>query len=162
MQSEGVIEKYAIGGAVAAAFYLVEPDLTYDVDVFVVLSPPPGRLLVSLDQIHEWLISQGYQFDAKGDVLITDWPVQFLPPATPLVAEALDQAALRNFDGEDIRVFTLEHLAAIALQLGRSKDNSRLERLLKSQEFDSSRFSDIVERHQLADRWLQFKRQKLD
>ena len=34
MQADGVIERYAIGGAVGATFYL-EPAATVDVDVFV-------------------------------------------------------------------------------------------------------------------------------
>jgi hypothetical protein len=33
MQSDGVIERYAIGGAVGATFYL-EPIATLDVDIF--------------------------------------------------------------------------------------------------------------------------------
>lgn len=34
MQADGVIERYAIGGAVGAAFYL-EPVATLDVDIFI-------------------------------------------------------------------------------------------------------------------------------
>ena len=34
MQSDGVIDKYAIGEAVGATFYL-EPSATLDIDVFV-------------------------------------------------------------------------------------------------------------------------------
>lgn len=34
MQSDGVIGKYAIGGAVGATFYL-EPAATLDIDIFV-------------------------------------------------------------------------------------------------------------------------------
>ena len=34
MQADGVIEQYAIGGAVGATFYL-EPVATVDIDVFV-------------------------------------------------------------------------------------------------------------------------------
>jgi hypothetical protein len=36
MQADGVIGKYAIGGAVGATFYL-EPVATADVDIFVML-----------------------------------------------------------------------------------------------------------------------------
>jgi hypothetical protein len=36
MVADGVIEDYAIGGATAAFFY-IEPDTTYDVDIFCVL-----------------------------------------------------------------------------------------------------------------------------
>ncbi len=45
MQDDGVIEKYAVGGAVASSLYL-EPSLTADVDVFVMLKAPPGKRLV--------------------------------------------------------------------------------------------------------------------
>jgi hypothetical protein len=48
MQADGVIGKYAIGGAVGATFYL-EPAATLDVDIFVTLPtvqflPPNGSL----------------------------------------------------------------------------------------------------------------------
>jgi hypothetical protein len=41
MQADGVIGKYAIGGAVGALLYL-EPASTVDIDIFVVLPTPPG------------------------------------------------------------------------------------------------------------------------
>ena len=41
MQADGVIERYAIGGAVGATFYL-EPVATLDVDVFVEFHAKPG------------------------------------------------------------------------------------------------------------------------
>ena len=40
MQAAGVIGKYAIGGAVAATFY-IEPTSTYDIDVFIPLKTSP-------------------------------------------------------------------------------------------------------------------------
>ena len=57
MQADGVIAHYAIGGAVAATFYL-EPAATVDVDVFVLLSNPAGAL-VSLSPIYEYLKLRG-------------------------------------------------------------------------------------------------------
>jgi len=36
MQADGIIDRYAIGGAVGATFYL-EPAATFDIDIFVVL-----------------------------------------------------------------------------------------------------------------------------
>jgi hypothetical protein len=41
MQAQGVIGKYAIGGAVGATLYL-EPSATLDVDVFVILPQTSG------------------------------------------------------------------------------------------------------------------------
>lgn len=46
MQADGSIDRYAIGGAVGATFYL-EPIATLDVDVFVSFKPQPSQLLVS-------------------------------------------------------------------------------------------------------------------
>ena len=52
MQADGIIGKYAIGGAVGATMYL-EPAATLDVDIFVVLPSVPGSLLLSLAPIYE-------------------------------------------------------------------------------------------------------------
>jgi len=44
LERDGVIERYAIGGAMGATFY-VEPLLTFDLDVFVILPHGTGNLL---------------------------------------------------------------------------------------------------------------------
>ena len=47
MERDGVIGKYAIGGAVGATFYL-EPSATDDIDIFVALPTAPGTSLLTL------------------------------------------------------------------------------------------------------------------
>lgn len=90
MQADGVIERYAIGGAVGATFYL-EPVATLDVDIFVSFRPEPGRLLLSPQPIFDYLKTRGGTL--KGEfVVIAGWPVQFLRPTGPLVEEALRTA----------------------------------------------------------------------
>jgi len=59
MQADGVIGKYAIGGAVGATFYF-EPVATADVDIFVMMSMAPGSVLLSLKK--HGLISQWEKF----------------------------------------------------------------------------------------------------
>ena len=59
-------------------------------------------------------------------IVIGGWPVQFLPPTGPLVDEALGQAVETDVEGVRARVFSAEHLAAIALETGRAKDKARL------------------------------------
>jgi len=71
MQTQGIIGQYAIGGAVGAILHKIEPDTTYDVDVFVNLKPLPGQLLVSLHPILQHLESRGYQLNREGYVRIT-------------------------------------------------------------------------------------------
>jgi hypothetical protein len=158
LQAEGVIGQYAIGGAVGATFYL-EPADTNDVDVFVRLNPLPGHSLVSLDPIYRYLEARGYRLSAEGYPVISDWPVQFLPADDPLLREALDQSVERDLDGVPVRIFTAEHLAAVAFKLGRPKDRLRLIQFLEAHALEESRFSTILERHDLLDRWVRFKRQ---
>ena len=76
LEKEGVFSRYAIGGAMAATFY-VEPLLTFDLDVFVLLQPPESGLL-SLTPIYDALRSRGYAEEADC-VLMEGVPVQFLP-----------------------------------------------------------------------------------
>jgi hypothetical protein len=153
MQADGVIARYAIGGAVAANFYL-EPSDTADVDVFVVLNPTPGRVLVSLDSISSYLDTKGFQFSPEGLPVIFGWPVQFLPASKPLLREALEQSIERSIDGVLVRVFTAEHLAAIAFDLGRPKDKRRLDQFREEKALDPSKLSEILKRHGLLERWL--------
>ena len=162
MQADGVIDRYAIGGAVGAALYRVEVDTTDDIDVYVLLNPLPRQLLVSLDHVYKYLDAKGCRLNAEGYSIIAGWQVQFLPADKPLLKEALDQSIEKAVEEVPVRVFTLEHLAAIAFQLGRPKDKIRLARFLDSEDFKEPIFSKILERHGLLDRWLKFKKQILD
>jgi hypothetical protein len=90
MKADGVIDDYAIGGAVGATFHL-EPVSTLDVDIFVAFRPEPGSLLISPQPIFDYLAARGYPMEGEY-VMIGGWPVQFLPPTGPLVEEALVEA----------------------------------------------------------------------
>ena len=135
MRADGVIERYAVGGAVGATFYL-EPVATLDVDVFVSFKPEAGSV-------------------------ISGWPVQFLPPGGPLGEEALAQAVEKDVDGTSVRVFTAEHLAAVALQTGRAKDKARLLQFIEAGVLDSARFQAVLARHGLIAAWQRFEQQFL-
>jgi hypothetical protein len=76
--------------------------------------------------------------------------------------EALEDASETKVDGVDVRVFTAEHLAAIALDTGRGKDKARLLQFLEARALDMMRFEAIVARNGLAQRWRQFKKQFLN
>lgn len=64
-------------------------------------------------------------------------------------------------EGEPTRVFTAEHLAALALQTGRAKDKARLLQFVELGALDSNRFEAILKRHGLLEKWSQFERQFL-
>jgi hypothetical protein len=156
LAEDGIVERYAIGGAVGATFYL-EPVATLDVDIFVAFRPAAGRILLSLQPIFDYLTSRGGVLEGEY-VVIAGWPVQFLPPTGPLVEEALADAVTVQVEGTPARVFTAEHLAAVALQIGRPKDKARLLQFVESGAIDAGRFQDILARHGLNDRWREFER----
>ena len=159
MQADGVIERYAIGGAVGATFYL-EPVATLDVDIFINFKPEAGSLLVSPQPVFDYLKTRGGVMEGE-HIVIAGWPVQFLPPNSPLVEEALAQAVEKDVSGTPARVFTAEHLAAIALQTGRAKDKARLLLFSESGALDTVRFREILARHNLAAAWQKFEQQFL-
>jgi hypothetical protein len=159
MQADGVIERYAIGGAVGATFYL-EPVATLDVDIFVAFRSKPGSLIVSPQPIFDYLKARGGTMEGEY-IVIGDWPVQFLPPGTPLVKEALHESVERDVDGTPAHVFTAEHLAAIALQTGRAKDKARLLQFVEAGALDAARFQAILARHNLVGAWRKFERKFL-
>ena len=159
MRTDGIIERYAIGGAVGATFYL-EPVATLDVDVFVGFGAQAGARIISPQPIFDYLKSRGCTMQSEY-IVIAGWPVQFLPPTGPLVEEALREAVVRDVEGIPARVFTAEHLAAVALQTGRAKDKARLLQFVETGALDASRFQDILSRHGLLPAWQRFGKQFL-
>ena len=81
---------------------------------------------------------------------------------TPLVEEALRDAVEEEVEGISVRVFTAEHLAAIALEVGRAKDKARVLQFIEEGALDASRFESILARHSLQSRWEIFQRQILE
>jgi predicted nucleotidyltransferase len=154
MQGDGVIGEYAIGGAIAAFFYL-EPAATFDVDVFIPLEPITGEL-ISLTPIYEYLRARGYH-EKDETVTIEEWDVQFIPAYNSLLQEALRAASTIDLDGIATRILSAEHLMAIALQTGRSKDFARLLQFLESGVADRARFDEILQRHGLGEKWRAFR-----
>lgn len=159
MQDDGVVERYAIGGAVGATFYL-EPVATLDVDIFVAFRQQPGQIIVSPQPIFDYLTTRGGIVEGEY-IVIAGWPVQFLPPTGPLVEEALAQAVTVDVEGTPARVFTAEHLAAIALQTGRAKDHARLLQFIEAAALDAQRFQALLQQHGLVERWQVFERKFL-
>jgi hypothetical protein len=150
LKAEGVIEDYALGGAMASIFY-VEPFLTYDVDIFIALVSPP-RTLIDLSPVYRRLGELGY-YPSGEHVRIEDTPVQLLVPASELEAEAMREAAVLSYAGLPVKVFRPEHLLAIFLKVDRPKDRLKCQLLLDSGSLDLGRVEEIAARHGLVEQW---------
>jgi len=155
MQADGVIGKYAIGGAVGATYHL-EPSATQIIDVFVDLAGRPGLPLFSLAPIYEYLMARGHRIE-KEYLIIEGWPVHFLPASGALEEEALEEAVETEVEGTVAWVITAEHLAAMTLKTGRTKDFARLLQFVEAGAFDASRLDLILERHGLLAKWQEFE-----
>src|SRR2546423_7269125 len=156
MQADGVVEKYAIGGGIAAVYY-IQPYQTDDLDVFIPVSAVAvGEAgLVSLEPIYSYLSNLGYPAVKEG-VLIEDWLVQFIPAFESIQREALDKARTVAYGETETRVFAPEHLAAELLRSGRPKDHVRVIALIESGKFDKKVFRDIINRQGLIEAWERF------
>ena len=75
--------------------------------------------------------------------------------------EALAQAVTVDVEGTPVRVFTAEHLAAIALQTGRAKDHARLLQFIEAAVLDAQGFQAILQQHGLVERWHTFEQKFL-
>ena len=154
LEREGVIARYAIGGAVGAIFYM-EPFLTYDLAVFVLLPQTAGGLL-TLAPIYEALKRRGCEEEGEC-LLIEGMPVQFLPAYNALLEEALAEARETPYAATLTRVLRPEHLAAIMVQTGRDKDRQRFYTFMQEAAMDAEYFQSVLNRHQLADRYDRWK-----
>jgi hypothetical protein len=160
MRDDGVIDGYAIGGAVGATFYL-QPVATQDLDIFVMLAASPGSVLISLTPIYDYLKGRGCTVEGE-HVVIAGWPVQFLPASTALEAEALQSAVTARLGDLETRVMSAEHLVAIALAAGRAKDYARIVQFMEAAAIDRPILADILERHNLTSKWNAFARRYLE
>lgn len=147
LERTGVVRRYAIGGAMGATFY-IEPVLTFDLDVFVVLPQTSGGLL-TLAPLYDALRARGCR-EEKECVNIEGVPVQFLPAYNALLEEALAEARETRYESTPTRVLRAEHLLAIALQTGRDKDRERVRQLREQAVLDQEYLATVLARHGLA------------
>jgi len=164
MEAEGIIGRYAISGAFAA-YYYVEPTVTEDLDVLVSFAEhsSPGKPgIITLAPIFSYLSEKGFVEHQKEGIIIEGWPVQFLPVASDLDAEALARAGeieipISEAEGTvKTRILRPEHIVAISLGVGRPKDFLRIAQFLEEEAIDRKLLSDVLGRHGLTDAWRSF------
>ena len=142
--ANGLIEDYALGGALAAIYY-VEPFTTYDADIFFI--PKDKELTAGIPEIFAHLKSRGWSVEGE-HLMCAGFPVQFLA-AAGLTEEAVRESEHFQFEGVPSRIFRAEYIIAIAASVGRLKDRARIEQLLDQAQVDNPRLRDILDRHTL-------------
>jgi hypothetical protein len=148
---KGMVETYAIGGAMGATFY-TEPFTTFDLDVFVDLRQAIGPL-VDVEPLYAFLRKLGHAEFVGECIMIEGVPVQFLPTTPGLLDEAVEKARAIDYDGVPTRVLGPEYLLAISIATGRPKDRARVPLFLSSGAIDEDILSKILSRYNLVERW---------
>ena len=166
MEADGVIDRYAIAGAVAAYNY-IEPTLTEDLDILVSFGAAPAGPqsgLITLAPIFAYLKAKGYEDHRREGLLIEGWSVQFLPVASDLDTEALPQSQEVEIRTDEAvgsvwtRVLRAEHLVATCLRVGRPKDLVRIAQFLEENAVDIATLCEVLRRHGLSEAWRTFCR----
>lgn len=153
LETAGLVERYAIGGAMAAFFY-AEAVVTEDLDVFVHIKTSGG--LITLTPIYDFLKQRGAT-EEREHLWLAGTLVQLIPAYDALTEEAVREAVEKTVGQTKTRVMRVEHLIAIALKTGRAKDYTRVTLLQEQAEVDDDRLRDVLKRHQLQDHWEKHK-----
>lgn len=158
MRDAGVVLDYALFGAIAQMRY-TEAVATIDADVLV--SVPRSESLDLLRDIYAYCAAKGWHPEGEA-VRVGAWPVQFVPAFSSLTREAMERAETADFEGEPLRVVRADHLAAIALSVGRAKDFARVLALLESGSVTAEAIASLATRHGLTEAWRKFRTRFLD
>lgn len=129
-------------------------------DVLVAFPDSAATPLAPLGPTSQFLTARGAPVEGA-HLVIGDWPLQRLPADDPLLAEVLAAAKEDEVDGIVTRILSAQHLAAIALALGRAKVKLRALQFVEAEVLDMSTFAAILARHGLTERWGAFARTML-
>lgn len=98
--------------------------------------------MVTLAPIFSYLKQRGFDQHPKEGIIIAGWPVQFLPVANDLDAEALaaaeevEIAVNENAGSVQTRILRAEHIVATSLRVGRPRDLIRITQFLEERAVD--------------------------
>ena len=144
LREQGIIEEYAVGGAMAMLFW-AEPVVTFDLDVFILL-PASASPIITLEPLYMAMRQCGFEVAAE-HVVVHGTPIQFLMSPNELGDEAIETAAVRELDGVSCRVMRPEYLAALWLQAGGAKRRERVEILRQSGSLDEDALRVVLHKH---------------
>jgi hypothetical protein len=108
-----------------------------------------------VSDVYRFCADRGYRPEGEA-IRVGSWPVQFIVAFDPLTREAMQQATTVNYDGVPLRVVRADHLAVIALSVGRAKDFARVVALMESGSVTREQLGELAARHGLASAWSKF------
>ena len=76
-------------------------------------------------------------------------------------AQASSAPKISAAEGVETCVMTAEHLVAIALRTGRTKDYNRILQFVEQDAVDRGKLQNILQRNGLVSKWQQFERKYL-
>ncbi len=130
LKRKRIVKDYAIGGGIAKNYYL-EPQFTYDLDIFI--------LIDTMDDFHN-IYKHFRKEKCKIEnvfIFIKDVPVQFLPSFIhPLFEEAIKNGRKIRVGKVGTKVLTSEYLIATLLMSFRQKDREAIRELLSLTDMD--------------------------
>jgi len=158
--AEKIIDYYAIGGSIAALFY-IEPTVTYDLDILVILHKKPPAL-EPLQELYYWAKNHSYEIKAE-HIIIEGIPVQFLPVYSPLIEAAIKEAHEKTFAGVKTYVVSPEYLVAIMLDVNRPIDRERALRFFQNyNKLDIELLEKIIASFKLQEKYNHFRKKYID
>jgi hypothetical protein len=153
MVEQGIIEDYAVFGAVAQMRY-TEAVVTLYADILVAVAEPDK--LDVLSPIYAFCRERGYLPEGEA-IRVGDWPVQFIPAFSKLTREAVRDAETGDLDGIPLRVIRADYLVVIALSVGRAKDFARVVALREAGAVTDKEISDLALHPNLTSEWNLFR-----
>lgn len=143
MYQEGIVENYAIGGAVAALRW-TEPFFTQDLDVFIMLQPElKEKKVIILSSVYEYLKKMGYSAWEGHRIIIEGIPVDIFT-GDELEQKAIKEAIETEYKGIKTRIMTPEYLIALFLRAGRDKDIRKIQMLMAQTKIDKTKLNRIL------------------
>jgi hypothetical protein len=158
MLEDGIVENYAIFGAVAQMRY-TEAVSALGADVLVAL--PDESSLDLLGPIFRYCAKKGYKPEGEA-IRVGEWPVQFIPAFDEITQAALEHAETTDLDDVKVRVVPAVYLAVIALSVGRMKDFMRVLALLEAGATSQTEIEALSGQFELSPQWDRFKQRFID
>ncbi|HEA46792.1 MAG TPA: hypothetical protein ENH97_00070 [bacterium] len=125
LKKKGLIKDYCIGGGYALNYYM-EPILTFDLDIFILIDTDEDY-----SRLYNYFRSEGYKIE-NVYIVIGNLPVQFFPSyISPLIDEAIKKAKRIKIKNVSAKVLTVEYLIATLLMAFRPKDKMVIPHLLE-------------------------------